>query len=107
MTIGEGETNRYIVINPGTRAFESQNPGALFVALSRAKSTGSRTTLPDSAWNQSILLNADRICHKVTTSTTAARDREIKRLSRLCKQTEKQYKSLIDDTTQFSKYNEE
>ena len=30
MTIGEGEVNRYIVIHPGTRAFESRNPGALF-----------------------------------------------------------------------------
>jgi hypothetical protein len=40
MTIGKGEPNQYIVINPGTRAFESRNPGALFVALSRAKSAG-------------------------------------------------------------------
>ena len=29
MTIGDQEINRYIVINPGTRAFESRNPGAL------------------------------------------------------------------------------
>ena len=34
MTIGKGEHNSYIIINPGTRAFESRNPGALFVALS-------------------------------------------------------------------------
>jgi hypothetical protein len=37
MTVGEGESNRYIVINPGSRTFESNNPGALFVVLSRAK----------------------------------------------------------------------
>ena len=40
MTIGEGQASRYIIINPGTRSFESRNPGALFVALSRAKSSG-------------------------------------------------------------------
>jgi hypothetical protein len=34
MTIGDGESSRYIVINPGTKKFESLNPGALFVALS-------------------------------------------------------------------------
>ena len=40
MTIGKGEPNRYIVINPGTQSIESRNPGALFVALSRAKCSG-------------------------------------------------------------------
>ena len=39
MTIGEGEVNRYMVIHPRTKAFESRNPGALFVPVSRAKST--------------------------------------------------------------------
>ena len=34
-TIGNGEINRYVVISPGTRAFESRNPGALYVAMSR------------------------------------------------------------------------
>lgn len=33
MTIGEGEVNRYIVIHPGTKAFESRNPGALCLAI--------------------------------------------------------------------------
>ncbi len=33
MTIGNGELNRYIVIHPGSKAFESKNPGALFVAI--------------------------------------------------------------------------
>ena len=40
MTIGEGQASSYIIINPETRSFESRNPGALFVALSRAKSSG-------------------------------------------------------------------
>lgn len=51
MTIGDGEVERYIVINPGTRAFESRNPGALFVAISRAKYTGKDNTDPDFAWH--------------------------------------------------------
>jgi hypothetical protein len=55
MTIGEGEPNRYIVINPGTQSFESRNPGALFVALSRAKCSGNNTNDPDFAWHPSIL----------------------------------------------------
>jgi hypothetical protein len=41
MTIGQGEPFNYIVINPGAMSFESRNPGALFVVLSRAKSAGS------------------------------------------------------------------
>ena len=47
MTIGQGEPFNYIVINPGTTSFESRNPGALFVALSRAKSAGSDQLHPD------------------------------------------------------------
>ncbi len=41
ITVGPKESSRYIVINPGTRSFESKNPGGLFVLLSRAKSAGS------------------------------------------------------------------
>ena len=40
MIIEDGESSRYIVICPGTRKFESLNPGALFVALSRTKYIG-------------------------------------------------------------------
>ena len=72
MTIGAGEVNRYIVIHQGTRAFESKTPGALFVSLSRAKSTGTANTDPDFAWNPSVLVNDDRICHVVNTPTTKA-----------------------------------
>lgn len=46
MTIGEGEANRYIVIHPGDKKFETRNPGALFVALSRAKSKMRTLILP-------------------------------------------------------------
>jgi hypothetical protein len=48
-------------------SFESRNPGALFVALSRAKSVGSDLSDPDFAWHSSVLVNQDRICHVVTT----------------------------------------
>ena len=80
MTIGEGEPNRYIVIHPGTRSFESRNPGALFVALSRHKYSGNDTYDPDFAWHPSILVNENRMCHKVCTATTKARSFEIERL---------------------------
>ena len=38
--MGVGEAFRYVVIHPGKHDFEAKNPGALFVALSRAKSAG-------------------------------------------------------------------
>jgi hypothetical protein len=49
MTIGDGESSRYICINPGTRKCECLNPGVLFVALSRAKTAGGHETTPDFA----------------------------------------------------------
>ncbi|CAG2185619.1 PIF1 [Mytilus edulis] len=97
MTIGKGEPNSYIVINPGTRAFESRTPGALFVALSRAKSAGNDKLDPDFAWHPSVLVNEDRLCHVVTTPTVKARNNEIERISRLCIQTKNKYASLEND----------
>jgi hypothetical protein len=70
MTIGEGEPNRYIVIHPGTRHFESRNPKALFVALSRAKRTGMNNGDPDFARHPSVLVNEDRLCHQVYKNIT-------------------------------------
>ena len=94
MTIGCGESNRYIVINPGTKKFESRNPGALFVALSRAKNAGNEIQDPDFAWHPSILINEDRICHVVKTPTTKARDSEIKRIQDVTEQTQENFKHL-------------
>lgn len=108
MTIGEGEVNRYIIINPGTRAFESRNPGALFVALSKAKSTGRDNSDPDFAWHPSILINEDRVCHKVSTPTTLAREQEIRRIENIAQQTTKAYENLNDDPvldTLFQSFN--
>ena len=87
MTIGDGESSRYIVINPGTRKFESLNPGALFVALSRAKTAGGHETTPDFARHPSILVNTDRLCHNVDTPTTRARQAEILRIKTLSNET--------------------
>ena len=83
--VGKGESSRYIVINPGPRHFESRNQGALFVALSRAKSAG--TSDPDFSWHPNLILNEDRICHVPNTPTTRARKREIARLDRLTVET--------------------
>lgn len=108
MTIGEGEVNRYIIINPGTRAFESRNPGALFVAVSRAKSTGRDNSDLDFACHPSILINEDRVCHKVSTPTTLAREQEIRRIENISKQTTKAYENLNDDPvldTLFQSFN--
>jgi hypothetical protein len=81
MTIGKGEPNQYIVINPGTRVFESRNPGALFVALSRAKSAVNDFVVPDFAWHSSVLVNEDRLCHVVKSATVEARTKEMERIS--------------------------
>ncbi|KAK3104656.1 hypothetical protein FSP39_007268 [Pinctada imbricata] len=100
MTIGQGEVNRYIVINPGTRLFESRNPGALFVALSRAKSTGAvEGTFPDFAWHPSILVNQDRLCHVVKTKTTEDRCKEISRIQAICTKTEQTFQFLRNVNT--------
>ena len=101
MTIGEGEPNRYIVIDPGNRSFECRNPGALFVALSRAKSTGNNLVLPDFAWNSSVLINDDRICCTVNTKTKLARDVEIKRLTKLASETRTKYNFLLSSSLQL------
>ncbi len=87
MTIGKNEPNRYIVINPGSTTFESRNPGALFVALSRAKTSGGLHQDPDFAWHPNVLINQDRICHSVATATVKAREKEITRISTLCAET--------------------
>ena len=100
MTIGNGESSRYIVIHPGTKKFESQNPGALFVALSRAKTAGDGKTDPDFAWNPSILVNEDRLCHVVNTPTTKSRKIEIDRISKLSEETRDLY-SFLDSVVLF------
>ena len=79
-----GEPNHYMVINPGTRQFESHVPGALYVALSRAKSSGTENSELDFAWHPSILVNQDRLCHTaVDTPFARARRYEIKRFEEL------------------------
>jgi len=97
MTIGKGEPNQYIIINPGTRAFESRNPGAIFVALSRAKSAGSGTLDPDFVWHPSVLVNEDRLCHVATSPTVKAKDNEISRISKICTETKQKYAGLQND----------
>jgi hypothetical protein len=98
LTIGAGETSRYIVIDPGTKTFESKTPGALFVALSRAKSSGGTHEYPDFAWHPSVLVNEDRICHIVNTPTTKARKREVERITELAKQTKTIFANLNKET---------
>ena len=71
MTIGRGETNRYIIIGPGTNQFESRNPGALFVALSNANTADGE--YPDFAWLPDVLVNEDCLCHRANTPITKAR----------------------------------
>ena len=98
MTIGQNEPNRYIVIHPGTTSFESRNPGALFVALSRAKTAGDDNADPDFAWHQNVILNEDRLCHKVQTPTTAARCTEIRRIQKASEDTYKNFKHLASES---------
>ena len=90
MTVGDGEASRYVVIHPGKHDFEARNPGALFVALSRAKSAGGEGTDPDFAFHEDFLINDDRF-KPVDTPTTRARAVEMERLRVLashCKQRE-------------------
>ena len=78
--MGVGEAFRYVVIHPGKHDFEAKNPGALFVALSRAKSAGGEGRDPDFAFNEAVvLINEDRFS-PVNTPTTRARAVEMERL---------------------------
>ena len=85
MTVGTGEAFRYVVIHPGKHNFEAKNPGALFVALSRAKSAGGEGVDPDFAFHEEVLLNDDRL-KPVNTPTTRARAVEMERLHVLATQ---------------------
>ena len=85
MTVGTGEAFRYVVIHPGKHNFEAKNPGALFVALSRAKSAGGEGMDPDFAFHEEVLLNDDRL-KPVNTPTTRARAVEMERLPVLATQ---------------------
>ena len=102
MTIGEEEASRYIVIHPGTRAFESRNPGAMYVALSRAKCSGIGGRDPDFAWYESAIVNEDRLCHKVYTSTSKARNEHIKLLESFAMDTQKKFSHLLGKNDLFS-----
>ena len=85
MTMGVGEAFRYVVIHTGKYEFEAKNPGALFAALSRAKSAGERGSDPDFAFHDDVLLNDDRL-KLVNTPTTQARQTEMQRLHSLANQ---------------------
>ena len=85
ISVGAGEAFRYVVVHPGDHGFEARNPGALFVALSRAKSAGGEGRDPDFAFHEDVLINNDRI-RPVDTPTTRAREVEIERVHVLATQ---------------------
>lgn len=100
MTVGTGETFRYVVIHPGKHDFEAKNPGALFMALSRAKSAGGQGIDPDFAFHEDILINDDRF-RPVSTPTTWTRAVEMERLQVLatqCRQREDLAPAYLKDT---------
>ncbi|XP_078350740.1 uncharacterized protein LOC144635515 [Oculina patagonica] len=100
MTVGTGEAFRYVVIHPGKHDFEAKNPGALFVALSRAKSAGGEGIDPDFAFHEDTLINDDRF-RPVNTPTTRARAVEMERLHVLatqCRQREDLAPAYLENT---------
>ena len=86
------------MIDPGTQAFESKTPGALFVSLSRAKSAGNSFTDPDFAWHPSVMINEDRLCQAISTPTVRERSREIARIDKMSKSTKTSNKHLFTDS---------
>ena len=83
MTIGPGNLNRFIIINPGDSAFEYRNPGAMYVSPSRATTSGTVTELPDSAFHSNVLLNHGRVCHEPCTPLLLARDKQVARIQKI------------------------
>ena len=101
MTVGPSEQDRYIIMDPGDKKFESTCPGSLYVALSRGKTAGTDTTDPDFAFHKDVILNEDRLMHVVNTPTTRARYSEINRLLHLADTTKKDHKySHTEETFQ-------
>ena len=96
-TVGEGEFNRFIIISPGSTTFEARNPGCLFVALSRAKSSGGLDKYPDFSWHPSVLVNEDRLCYTPNSARLQARSKEIQRINNLSEVTKKNYGHLAND----------
>jgi hypothetical protein len=94
MTIGPANVNRYIVINPGDRAFESRNPGVMYVSISRATTAGSDSQLPDFAFHPHVLLNQDRVCHRPNTPLLRARNLEVRRIENITKSTKDKFPRL-------------
>lgn len=74
MIIGEGEVNRYIIINFGIRVFEFRNLGVFFVVLLRVKFIGRDNFDFDFVWYFFILINEDRVCYKVSILIIFARE---------------------------------
>jgi len=66
----------------GNHPFEAKNPGALYVALSRATSAGGPQRDPDFAFHEGVLINEDRF-KEVNTATTRALTAEIQQLQSL------------------------
>ena len=100
MTVGTVEAFTYVVIHPGKHDFEAKNPGALFVALSRAKSAGGQGIDPDFAFHEDVLINDDRF-RPVNTQTTRARAVEMEQLHVLatrCRQREDLAPAYLEDT---------
>ena len=85
MTVGNGEALRHVVIYPGKHDFEVKNPGALFVALSRAKSAGGEGRDPAFAFHENVLISDDRF-KPANSPTTRARAVEMERLHLLASQ---------------------
>ena len=94
MNIGQGELNRHVVITPGSCGFESRNPGALYVAASRAKCSGSDDRLPDLAFHEKVILNADRLKHKPNGKIIKEREIEARRLQNAAHATRRRFGHL-------------
>ena len=73
-TIGVGQPFRRMILDPGDINFESRNPGALQMLLSRIKSIGTDEEMPDLCFAENYLINEDRVLTKVQTQYTKDRD---------------------------------
>lgn len=73
------------MIHPGKHDIEVKNPGALFVALSRAKSAGGEGRDLDFAFHENVLISDDRL-KPANSPTTRARAVEMERLHLLASQ---------------------
>ena len=90
-TVGRNQVFKCLLLDPGDKKFESNNPGVLQMLLSRGQSSGDEEHLPDIIFAPGYFINTTRVTHVVDTRKTTNRTRELQRLHTLATETKQRF----------------